>query len=96
MRVAIDVEQPRRVDLGVDLRRRQAGVAEQFLERAQVGAARQQMGREAVAKRVRRQAVGQAEPRPRAAHRAAHEVGIERPALGADEQRHVARQRTRA
>ena len=35
MGVAIDVEQPRRVDRGVDLGRRQAGVAEQFLQRAQ-------------------------------------------------------------
>ena len=63
MGVAIDVEQPRGVDLGVDLGRRQAGMAEQFLERAKIRAPRQQMRREAVAQRMRRQAVGQAEPR---------------------------------
>ena len=62
MSVTVDVEQPRGVDRGVDLRRRQAGVTEQFLERAEVGPARQKMGREAVAQRVRRQAVGKPEP----------------------------------
>ena len=65
VRVAIDVEQPRGVDLGVDLGRRQAGMAEQFLERAQVRAAGEQMRREAVAQRVRRDAVGQPERDPR-------------------------------
>ena len=35
MGVAIDVEQPRRIDLRIDLRRRQAGMAQQFLQRAQ-------------------------------------------------------------
>src|SRR3546814_17306536 len=42
MRVAVDVHQMRGIDRGVDLRRAEAGMAEQFLERAQVGAAHQQ------------------------------------------------------
>ncbi len=49
MRVTIDVEQTRRIDRSVDLRRRQAGVAKQFLERSEIRTAREQMRREAVA-----------------------------------------------
>ena len=39
---SIDLEQPLAVDLGIDLRRRQRGMAEQFLDRAQIAAARQE------------------------------------------------------
>ena len=74
MCVTVDVEQPRRVDRRVDLRRRQARVAEQFLKRAEVGAAREEMRREAVPQRVRRKAVGQAQPLPRRCNGTAHEV----------------------
>ena len=54
VRGAVDVEQRRRVDLGVDLRRAEAGVAQQFLKRAQIGASSEQVRRKAVAQRVRR------------------------------------------
>ena len=80
MRVPVDVEQLGRIHRRVDLRRRQAGVAEQFLKRPQVRAARQQVRSEAVAKRMRRQAVRQAEPSPRRCDGAADQVGVERPA----------------
>ena len=63
VRVAVDVEQPCRVDVGVDLGRRQAGVAQQFLERTQVGAAREKVRREAVTQGVRGDTVGQAQRR---------------------------------
>ena len=39
MRCLVDVEQPRGVDAGVDLCRRQAGVAQQFLDGTQIAAA---------------------------------------------------------
>ena len=52
MGVTVNVEQVRRVDRGVYLGRRQAGMAEQLLQRAQVGAAAEQMGGEAVAQRM--------------------------------------------
>jgi hypothetical protein len=51
--VAINIEKMCRVHLRIDLRRRQARVPEQFLERSQIGAAREQMRRKAVAKGVR-------------------------------------------
>ena len=46
-------DQPRAVDMGIDLRRRDVGMAEQRLQHAQVGAARQQVRREGVAQDVR-------------------------------------------
>ena len=69
------VERARRVadrvggDLGVARRRRQAGVAEQDLDDADVGPALEQMGGEAVAQRVHGHRLGQA--RRRAADRQA-------------------------
>src|SRR5436190_1533467 len=49
MRAAIDVEQPFGVDRRIDLRSGEGGVAEQLLDRAQVAAAREQMGRKRMA-----------------------------------------------
>lgn len=48
MRMAIDVQQTGGIYRSVDLGRRQAGVSEQFLESAKVGATGKQMGGEAV------------------------------------------------
>ena len=53
MGVAIYIQQARGVDVRIDLRRGQAGVTQQLLERSQIGAARQQMGRKAVSEGVR-------------------------------------------
>src|SRR5258707_317436 len=53
MRHLIHLEQPLAVDAGVDLRGRKRGVAEQFLDRAQVAAAGEQVGRERVPQRMR-------------------------------------------
>src|SRR5690606_27607492 len=61
MRPVIDVEQPRAVDAGIDLRRRQAGVAQQFLDRAQVAAIGEQMRGEGMAQGVRRRRIRQVE-----------------------------------
>src|SRR5947207_2530714 len=56
--------QSRRRDMGIDLCRRQALVAQQLLNDPQVGAPVEQMRGEAVAKRVRRDAEREAGPRP--------------------------------
>ena len=61
-------------------------MAEQLLERAQIGAAAEQMGREAVAQRVRRRPLRQAERAARPAHRSADDLAAQRPAAGAAEQ----------
>jgi len=53
MRLAIDLEQLRRIHVRVPLRGAEARVAEQLLNRAQVGAALQQVGRERVTQRMR-------------------------------------------
>jgi hypothetical protein len=45
MRVTVDVQQLRRVDVGVALGGGQLGVTEQFLNRAEVGAALQEVTR---------------------------------------------------
>ena len=71
MGVAVDVHQVRRIHRGIDLRRRQAGMAEQLLEGAEIGAAPEQMGREAVPQCMGRRPLGQSQPHTRPADRAA-------------------------
>ena len=51
-------DQARAVDVGVDLRRRDVGMAEQRLQDAQVGAPFEQVRREGVAQDVRRYRFG--------------------------------------
>ncbi len=58
--LVVDLHQLVEVDVGVLLRRRQAGVAEQLLDRAQVGAGAEQVGGEAVAQGVRADLGGEA------------------------------------
>src|SRR6185312_5541611 len=53
MRTVVDAAQMARVDVAVDLRRRERAVAEQFLDRAQVRAAVQEMRGESVPEPVR-------------------------------------------
>ena len=85
MGVAVDVEQVRRIDPGVDLGGREASVTEQLLKRAQVRPAGEQMRGETVPKRVRRQAVRQAQAAASGLHCTPDQVRIERPAAGAEE-----------
>ena len=49
----IGFPQPRHRHVGVDLRRHQPGVPEQFLDGAEIGAAVEQVGRERVSQPVR-------------------------------------------
>ncbi len=50
-------EQPRRIDGGIDLRRRERCMAEKLLDRAEIAAAAEQMRREGVPQGVRCRAV---------------------------------------
>ena len=61
-------------------------MAEQFLQRPEVGAAAEQMGGEAVAKRVRSRSFRQAEHATRLHHRAADDLAAQRAAARAAEQ----------
>ena len=72
MRVAVNVEQGRGIDLGVDLGRSQAGMAQQFLQTAQIRARTQQMGGKAVTQGMGRGCRGQAERDARPRHRLLH------------------------
>ena len=57
----IDFAEARHVDVGVDLRRRDAFVTEHFLDLAEVGAVLEHVGRETVSNRVRADIRGRAD-----------------------------------
>ena len=89
--VVVDLHQVVERHLRVDLRRRQAGVAEQLLDRAEVDALVEQVGRERVAQAVRR---GPAWTPPAIVQRwtmRCTERGVSRTPCGVDEQRGIAR-----
>ena len=52
MRRAILIDEPPEIDVGVTLGRRELGVAEKFLNPAQIGARREKMGGERMTKPV--------------------------------------------
>jgi membrane protein DedA with SNARE-associated domain len=87
---SVHVEQMRGIHRRVDLRRRQACMAEQLLQRSQVRAPPEQVRREAVAKRVRRGPLRQPEPRPRPPHHPPHQLAVQGPAPSAAKQRLIA------
>ena len=74
--------QAARRDVGVDLGRGQVLVAEQLLDDPQVGAAVEQVGRERMAQRVRRDADRQAGARAQAVEAVAQAADAERPRRG--------------
>ena len=88
----IGCHQPGGIDAGVDLRRRERGVAEQFLDGAQIAAAAEQMRGEGMAQAVRRRRGGQAERAAQPLHRELDDARRERPALDAEKERAVGRQ----
>src|SRR5215208_3664035 len=96
MGVAIDLEQPLAVDRGVNLRGRKRGMAEQFLDRAQVAAARQKMRGEGMPQRMRRGTIGQAERAAQPLHRQLQDSRAQRSAARADKERAGRRQLERA
>ena len=55
----VGLEQELAIDLGIALRGREAGVAEQLLDRPQIRAGAEEMRGEGVAQRMRRRRVGQ-------------------------------------
>src|SRR3546814_13726413 len=68
----------RGIDRGIDLRRRKARMAQQFLQTPQIRPARQQVRRETVAQRVRRSPFGQTQRAPRRAHARPDDARLER------------------
>src|SRR5262249_22767122 len=92
MGAAIDLEQVLSVDRGVDLRGRQRGVTEQFLDGAQIAAARQQVRGERMTQRMRRRAVGQRKRAAQPLHGELHDSRRQRTAARAAEQRAFWRQ----
>lgn len=90
---AVDRQESRRIDPGVDLGGRQAAVAQKLLDRAQVRPVAQEMAREAVPERVRRGGLGQAEGEPQTAHRGLHDPLAQGTAAGPSEERCFGRQR---
>ena len=92
VRRAVDRLEAGGVDAGVALRRRERGVAEEFLDAAQIAPGFEQVGGEAVAQRVRCRALGQAEHPAQHAHLALYNAGVEALAARADEQRVLRRE----
>src|SRR5690242_18312269 len=87
MRLLVNGDEALRIDGGVALRRRQAGMAQQLLDGAEVAAARQQMRGETVPERVRRRRIRQAQRDAQLLHLLLYEARVERAAAGADEER---------
>src|SRR5258708_1270303 len=69
VRLGIGAEQGGGIDLGVALGGAERSVAQQFLDRAQIGAGAQQVGGEGMAQSMRRGAVRQAETASEVLHR---------------------------
>src|SRR4051794_12980249 len=78
--------QPGWLNLGVNLRRGQTGMAEQLLDAPQVRAALQQMGRKRVAQGVRRDAAGDCGLADPPLQPPAHVRGVQAPPALRDEQ----------
>src|SRR5580692_1052581 len=87
MRRAVSFDESVGVHFRVDLRGRQRRVAEQFLDRAQIAAAREEMRGEGMAQRMRRRRFGKPERAAQPRHRQLHEARRQRAAFGADKQR---------
>src|SRR5262249_29865591 len=85
----IDSVQPCGIAVGVALCRRQAGVAQQLLDGAQITSGTQEMGGEGVAQRMRRHAVGQAKLPADLAHPLLDDSGIERAAACSEKERMI-------
>src|SRR5688572_6926755 len=85
MRLLVGLDQPVGVDGGIDLGRGKAGVAEELLDRPEVAAARQEVGRERVPEGMRRRGVGEAERAPEARYRTLYDARVERAAASAHE-----------
>src|SRR5215468_10346232 len=87
VRAAVNLKQSLGVDAGIDLRRRERGMAEQFLDRAQIAATGQKVGGKGMPERVRRGAVGQAERAAQPRHCELNDAGAQGSAAGADKDR---------
>ncbi|ENN89583.1 hypothetical protein RHSP_59864 [Rhizobium freirei PRF 81] len=89
MGAVIDLEQPRGVDAGIDLCRRQAGVAKQLLDGAQIATTGQEMGGEGMTKRMRCGRIRQAESAAQLLHAVLDDARLQLAAAGAAKERTV-------
>src|SRR5580765_2206755 len=87
VRLFVDLEQLRGVDVRVALRGAETGVAEQFLDRPEIRPALQQVRREGMTQRVRADPHPRAAGRDVAAHQAIHAPGRQAPTAEVQEQR---------
>src|SRR3981189_216127 len=85
VRRLVDFQQPLAVDTGINLRGRKRRVAEQFLDRAQIAAAAQQMSGKRMPQRMWRRTVGQAERAAQSLHGQLNDPRAERATARADE-----------
>jgi hypothetical protein len=77
------------LDRSIALGCRQAGMAQQLLNCAQIAAGTEQMSRKAVPQGVRRGRLGEAEKTAQRGHLALHDPRVERSAASADKERAV-------
>src|SRR5262249_44952233 len=76
MRLGVDFFEPRRVDPGIDLRGREAGMAEQGLNRAKIAAIGEKMGCKRMAQGVRGCRFRQAELHANPLHQPLHQARV--------------------
>src|SRR5258708_36714759 len=96
MCTVVNGEEALGVDGGVALGGGEARVAQELLDAAEIAAAREQVSCEAVAERVRRRGLGQAQERAQPLHLALNQARIERPAPHAHEEWTLCSQTMRA
>src|SRR5665811_707495 len=96
MSVLVGLQQMRAVDLRIALRGREARMPQQLLDRAQVRAGTQQMGRKGMAQRVRRRGVREAERDACSCHAKLDDARAKLLTARADEQRIVRAELRRA
>src|SRR5215467_9618217 len=87
VRSIVNRKEARGLDRGVALCSREAGVAQQLLDGAQIAAGSEQVGCKTVAEGVRGRGFRQAEETAQRRHLSLHNPRIERPAAAADKER---------
>ena len=92
----VHCHQPGRLDIGIDLRGRQAGMAEEFLDRPQISSMGKEVGGEGVPEGVRGCRRAEAEAGAEGLHQLLHGAGTERAAPRGAEERRILRQFKRA
>src|ERR1700730_199521 len=82
---AVGFEKPCAIHGGINLGRRERGVAQKLLDRAEIAAALQKMRGEGMAQRVRRRGIGKPQRAAQARDRELDDAWAKRPTLGTKE-----------